>query len=311
MSASQPPRVVSLLPAATEMACLLGASSCLVGRSHECDHPPGIHALPACTRAQLAAGRPSARIDSEVKALAAAGQPLFELDVPLLRRLAPDLILTQEQCDVCAVSPAAVEAALADWTGPRPRVVTLGAARLTEVWEDLAAVGLALGLPDAGKGVISRLKSRVVDVIQRTAALPRRPTVACLEWFDPLMAAGNWVPELVELAGGTDVFGEAGRHSPWIAWEAVVQADPEVLVLMPCGFDLPRTRAEAAVLAARPEWPGLRAVRRGQVWVTDGNAYFNRPGPRLVESLEILAEVLHPGLFSPALHRGGGWQPLA
>lgn len=211
---------------------------------------------------------------------------------------------------MCAVSPAAVEAALADWPGPRPRVVSLGAARLSGVWEDLAAVGRALGLPDAGKGVISRLKSRVVDVIQRTAALPRRPTVACLEWFDPLMAAGNWVPELVELAGGRDVLGEPGRHSPWIAWEAVVRADPEVLVLMPCGFDLARTRAEAAGLAARPEWPGLRAVRRGRVWVTDGNAYFNRPGPRLVESLEILAEVLHPDLFSPARHRGGGWQPM-
>lgn len=310
MSESIPSRVVSLLPAATEMVCLLGASDRLVGRSHECDHPPEVRTLPACTRSRVDSRRASAGIDARVKELASAGQPLFEVDASLLRRLAPDLILTQEQCDVCAVSPAAVEAALDGWPGPRPRVVTLGAARLSEVWADVAAVGRALGLPDAGKGAVNRLKSRVVDVIQRTAALQRRPTVACLEWFEPVMAAGNWVPELVELAGGRDVFGEPGQHSPWIAWEAVVQADPDVLVLMPCGFDLSRTRSEAAVLMARPEWSRLRAVRQGRVHVTDGNAYFNRPGPRLVESLEILAEILHPELFSPARHQGAGWQPL-
>jgi iron complex transport system substrate-binding protein len=305
-----PSRVVSLLPAATEIVCALGLREWLVGRSHECDYPPAVRALPACTHAKFDPAAGSAAIDREVKARRRAGLALYGLDIEVLRALRPQVILTQAQCEVCAVSEAELNGALVDWPGAPPRVVSISPTNLAQTWEAIRQVAQAMGVADGGGALLQRLDARVAAVRNKTRALNQRPTVGCLEWLDPLMAAGNWVPELVAAAGGCDVLGVAGQHSAWLDWEALRDADPEVLVLMPCGFDLARTRAEATALKRQPHWPKLRAVRRGQVFVTDGHQFFNRPGPRLVESLEILAELLQPRLFDSG-RRGLTWERLS
>jgi len=303
------PRVVSLLPAATEIVCAIGAGELLVGRSHECDFPESVRALPACTEAQVDSSLPSRAIDDAVKARLQNALSLYRVDVAKLRALRPDVIVTQAQCDVCAVSLSEVEHAVANWTGAKPVIVSLAPARLAQVWENITEVASALDLQDAGRTALKALKNRVVSVIEKACVLRKRPTVGCIEWFDPLMAAGNWVPELVELAGGTNLLGEPGKHSPWLNWETLLERDPDMLVLMPCGFDLARTRKELSALTVRPEWMKLRAVKSGRVFLTDGSSFFNRPGPRLVESLEMLAEILHPGLFEFG-HRSKGWTPM-
>ena len=251
----------------------------------------------------------SAEIDRQVKTLLHSALSLYDIEPAKLRELQPDLILTQAQCEVCAVSLPEVEQAVGEWTGRRPRLISLSPQRLVDLWENIREIAEALGSVESGRELLQQLKGRVADVIVKTVPMKRRPSVGCLEWFDPLMAAGNWVPELVELAGGLNLFGEAGKHSPWLNWEAVQEHDPEVLVLMPCGFDLARTRVEAALLARLPDWEKLRAVKSGRIFVVDGNQFFNRPGPRLVDSLEMLAEIFHPDEFNFG-HRGKGWERL-
>ena len=301
-------RVVSLLPSSTEIVHALGLAGRLVGRSHECDHPPELSGLPVLTQPKLDPEAPSAEIDARVKQLVSDGLSIYRVDAEKLRALAPTLILTQTQCEVCAASPRDLEAALESWVGQRPRVLSLEPNSLGDVWEDLLRVAEALGEPERGATLAAELAERIRAVAERSQRLRPQPRVACLEWLDPLMAAGNWVPDLVTLAGGSDPLGPRGVHSPWLELEALVAADPDVIVALPCGFDLERTRRELPVLEAQPEWQSLRAVREGRVYLTDGNQYFNRPGPRLVESLEILAQILHPEEFAPT-HRGSGWQP--
>ncbi len=303
-------RIASLLPSTTEIVCALGLSQQLVGRSHECDFPPEVAALPTLTEAKLDPRAASRAIDDRVKQLVRDGLSIYRVDAERLRELAPSVVLTQEQCDVCAASPQDVEEALAQWIGTRPRVVSLAPCTLADVWGDLVTVATALGVPERGEALARELASRLTDVSERTLRIRPRPSVAAIEWTEPLMAAGNWMPELIALAGGANVFGETGRHSPWLEWEALRAADPDMIVALPCGFDLARTRLEMAPLAAQPGWSEMRAVRAGKVFLTDGNQFFNRPGPRLVESLEILAEILHPVEF-PARHRGTGWEPYA
>ena len=299
-------RLVSLLPSCTEIVCALGLAELLVGRSHECDFPPAIRVLPACTEPKLDVHAGSAQIDRQVKSLLPNALSLYRINAELLRALQPDLILTQAQCEVCAVSLPEVEAAVGEWLGARPRIVSLSPNTLAEVWENIQEVADAVNVPERGARLVGQLQRRVEEV--RQACLrSARPSVACIEWLDPLMAAGNWVPELVELAGGLDLFGEVGKHSPWLNWEAVREHDPECIIVMPCGFDLARTRAEMPALTRRPDWGKLRAAKNRRVYLTDGNRFFNRPGPRLVESLEILAEVLNPGVFNFG-HERTGWE---
>jgi iron complex transport system substrate-binding protein len=302
-------RVASLLPSTTEIACALGFRDALVGRSHECDHPQGIESLPVLTEPKLDASRPSREIDARVKTLVRDGLSVYRVDAERLRALAPDVILTQDQCEVCAASLSDVEAALRDWTGRQPRVISLDPRTLADVWGDLGRVAVALGAPERGHALQASLSDRITALAERAGRSGDRPRVACIEWIDPLMAAGNWMPELVALAAGENLFGATGTHSPWLAWSDVRDADPDVLVLLPCGFDVARTRRELGPLRAQPGFAALRAVREGRVYLTDGNQYFNRPGPRLVESLEILCELLHPEIFEPSW-RGRGWEPL-
>jgi iron complex transport system substrate-binding protein len=301
-------RIASLLPSTTEIACALGAEADLVGRSHECDFPASVTRLPVLTAPKLDPRGSSREIDGRVRELVRDGLSIYRVEAERLRELRPDVILTQDQCEVCAASPKDLEEALCAWTGAAPRVVSLRPATLGDVWGDLVRVAEAIGVPERGLPLQAELASRLTDVGEQTMRVRERPTVACIEWIDPPMAAGNWMPELVTLAGGRPLFGEVGRHSPWLDWQDLVAADPEVMVVMPCGFDLARTRAELPGLVERAGWPELRAVRCGRVAVVDGNAYMNRPGPRLVESCEILAQILHPDLFPPT-HQGVGWEP--
>jgi iron complex transport system substrate-binding protein len=302
------PRIVSLIASATEIVCALGFERDLMGRSHECDYPPSVHGLPVCTAPKFDTSGSSADIDRRVKDALRDATSVYHVDAELLRTLRPDVIVTQAQCEVCAVSLKDVERAVCSWVDAPVRVVSLQPNALADVWTDIDRVAQALDAPERGQTLVRGLQRRMYVIAETASKLDRRPRVACLEWIDPLMAAGNWMPELVELAGGANLFGQAGKHAPWLTWEQMAARDPDVIIALPCGFDLPRTRAEMATLAARPEWPRLSAVRNGQVYVTDGNQFFNRPGPRLVESLEILAEILHPEAFRFG-HQHTGWQP--
>jgi len=302
-------RIVSLLPGATEIVAALGAGAALVGRSHECDLPAGVSALPAVTRALVDAEAPGSAIDAAVRDLIGRGLSIYWVDPGLLADLAPDVIVTQTQCAACAATPADLDAALAAWLGRRPAVVSLEAASLDGIAADIGAVAQALGLAAQGQALVQGLRERLAAIAARTAG-EARPRVATIEWLEPLMAAGNWIPELIGIAGGTPLHGTAGAHSPWIDWAALAEADPDVILVMPCGFDLARTRCEFAAIADRPEWRALRAVRTGATYLLDGTRHFNRPGPRLHESAEILAEILHPARCRFG-HEGHGWMRTA
>jgi iron complex transport system substrate-binding protein len=286
-------RVASLLPSATEIVCALGAGDALVGVSHECDYPARVRTLPRLTRPKVRIDASSAVIDRDVRALVARGLGVYDIDVDGLRALAPDVIVTQEQCDVCAVSVAEVEAAVRVALASTPVIVSLAPRALGDVWDDVRRVAAALGRPVRGDALVATAQARLAALATRTAARPR-PVVACLEWLDPPMIGGNWMPELVAIAGGTYPFAAAGAPSAAIAWDDLAAAAPDVLVVMPCGFTIEQTRRELPALAARPQWRALPAVRAGRVSVVDGGAYFNRPGPRLVDSAEILAALVHP-----------------
>ncbi len=301
------PAVVSLLASATEIVCALGFEDALVARSHECDYPVSVKTLPACTESKIDTRKSSREIDDQVKAIVEQGLSVYRVDGVLLKALKPDLIVTQTQCEVCAATPEDIERALAEWTGAEPSIVSLEPNGLAEVWGDIQKVANALGSPERGVRLVAELQARMGAIEVLAANADRRPSVACIEWIDPLMAAGHWMPELVAKAAGLNVFGEAGRPAPWLAWEALCEADPEVILILPCGYDIAESRANMAALQGRAEWPDLSAVRTERVYLCDGNHYFNRPGPRLAESLEILAELLHPELFGFG-HEGVGWE---
>ncbi|GBC83228.1 Vitamin B12-binding protein [bacterium HR10] len=304
------PRIVSLIASATEIICALGFEEHLVGRSHECDYPESVRRLPACTEPKFPVEGWSYEIDERVKAIVQEGLSVYRVHGERLRALRPDVIVTQSQCAVCAVSVNEVEEAVREWLDYPVRVVSVEPNALADVWESIRQVAQALGVPERGEELVATLRRRMAAIAETARALSPKPTVAYIEWIEPLMAGGNWMPELIEMAGGVNLFGEAGRHAPWLKWEDVVAKDPEVIVIAPCGFDIARTRREMPLLTRRREWPQLRAVREGRVIVADGNQFFNRPGPRLVESLEILAEALHPTIFRFG-HEGGGWERWA
>jgi iron complex transport system substrate-binding protein len=304
------PRIISLIASATEIVCALGFESDMVGRSHECDFPASVKRLPVCTSPKFEVEGLSYEIDERVKAILQEALSVYRVDADLLERLRPTHIITQSQCEVCAVSLKDVEQAVCQFTSSQPVVVSLEPNALADVWSDIRRVAAALNAAERGEELVAGLRRRMDEVAEKAQTAKARPAVAVIEWIDPLMAAGNWAPELVEMAGAVNLFGEAGKHSPWMMWEDLVAADPDVIVISPCGFDIARTMEETHLLAGKPEWPGLKAVKENRVFVADGNQYFNRPGPRLVESLEILAELFHPDLFHFG-HEGNGWVRLA
>ena len=297
-------RIASLLASGTDLVCALGLGDKLVGRSHECEEPAWVRTLPQLSRPTFPIDGPSAEIDGHVRARLRAGAPLYEVDDAALTALAPDVILTQTHCEVCAVSPADLACGVPARLDRR-RVVALDGGTLETVLEGFERVAGVLGVSEAGRALVHDLRARAEAVAARVRGLPA-PTVACIEWTDPVFAMGNWGPELVALAGGRNVLGQAAARSTTTPWQAVLAADADVLVVAPCGFSLERTRGEMPALAARPGFRELRAMRAGRVFVADGNAYFNRSGPSLFETPEVLAELLHPDVFEPR-HRGTAW----
>jgi iron complex transport system substrate-binding protein len=308
MTASAAPRVVSLIASSTEIIYALGFGDQLVGRSHECDFPESVKKLPAVTEPKFPVEGTSYEIDQRVKAILQEGLSVYRVHAEQLRALRPDVVVTQSQCEVCAVSLNDVEQAVCDWMDSRPKIVSLEPNALADIFRDIQRVATALDAPERGIELAASLERRIAEVSERARDAGGLPTVAAIEWIDPLMACGNWMPELVELAGGANLFGIAGKHSPWMSFDAIREQDPEVIVVLPCGFDIPRTREEMPLLERQPAWSELRAVREGRVAIADGNQYFNRPGPRVVESLEILAEILHPGAIDYGW-KGRGWEP--
>ena len=309
MTSSNSLRIVSLLPSATETVAALGLTDYLVGRSHECDYPSQVQSLPVCTEARLNPQKSSAGIDEEVQELMKSALSIYQIKTQVIEELQPTHIITQDQCDACAVSMAQVQETVGQLISTQPEIISLQGNVLTEIWADLKRVAERLGVDS--QQALAALQSRVSACTRLTDEIPAesRPRVATIEWIDPLMSGGNWLPELIKLAGGTPVLDETGSRSRYLTWEELHNADPDVIIIMPCGFDLERTRTEAQILGERQEWSQLKAVQNNQVYIADGNAYFNRPGPRLVDSMEILAEILYPQHFSYN-YLEKGWERL-
>lgn len=294
-AAGVPLRVVSLIASATEILHELGGGALHVARSHECDWPERVLSLPQLTRPKFKVEGTSRQVDTAVKALVEQGLAVYEVDAPGLKAVAPDVILTQDQCEVCAVSLADVERAVATWTECSANVVSLRPHTMADVYADNQRIADAVGLPVAGAALNARMQRRLSELAASVVGRPR-PRLAFVEWIDPPMSGGHWMPELIDAAGGVNLFGATGAQSPWISVADIAAADPDVILVAPCGYDLEKTREEMAVLDRNAVWRRLRAVREGRTFLADGNAYFNRPGPRLVDSAEILLEILHPGV---------------
>jgi iron complex transport system substrate-binding protein len=291
-------RTVSLLPAATEIVGALGMMDELVGVSHECNYPPSARHKPRVTACAIAGNHlPSRDIDQWVRDRLSAGEPLFSLDEATMRALQPELILTQRLCDVCAPAFGSVVAMAQTLPGP-PRVLNLEPTSLADILENVRMIAAAMGAPEAGKRLIQQLEARIAHVRHKAATVSRKPRVAVIEWIDPVFCSGHWTPELVEIAGGLEVLGTAGQDSVRKTWQDVAQADPEILVIACCGQPAARAIDDWAPLARRPDMQTLAPIRTRAVYVADGDAYFSRPGPRVVDTLEILAEIIHPELFA-------------
>lgn len=302
-------RIVSLIPSGTEIIVSLGLGDSLVGRSHECDFPPEVQNLPVCCRSRIDTTASSLEIDRQVHSALQQALSIYKVDTETINQLAPTHVITQSQCEACAVSLRDVQAALSLNVESAPEIISLSPMGLSDLWHDILRLATTLGVPKRGEQLVQSLHERLRLLKNRCFRTASRPRVLCIEWLEPLMSAGNWVPELVDIAGGTPLLASNGTHSPYVSWEALSDADPDLIVLMPCGLNIERTRAELPVLTQHAYWERLRAVQDGQVYLTDGNQFFNRPGPRLIESAEILAEILWGNSDSSTLphHQAGNW----
>jgi iron complex transport system substrate-binding protein len=301
-----PFKIVSLLPAATEIICALGLETSLVGRSHECDYPVSVKQLPICSEANFPDGLSSADIDVKVKEILADALSVYTVKRDVIKELLPDVVITQAQCEVCAVSLTEVEQALDNYLDKQATIISLQPNALQDIFDDIKQVAQSLNVQAEGERLLEDLQERVDIVRHKLKYIENKPTVACIEWLEPMMISGNWVPELVSIAGGTPILAQAGKHSPYVSWDDIRQSDPDVLLLMPCGFSMERTMREVNILLEQPGFADLKAVKNNRVYIADGNQYFNRPGPRIVDSVEILAEIIHPKQFIFG-YEGEGW----
>jgi iron complex transport system substrate-binding protein len=290
-------RIASLLPSATEIVCALGLAENLLGVSHECDYPAAVVAgLPRLTHSAIPQGLTSAEIDRQVSARVRRGESLYLLESETLAALQPNLLITQELCDVCAVSYDAV-CNLARWLPGNPTVLSLTPPNLTGIFDDIKTVALATGVLDRGETLVAQLSARL-DWVQRLVANQRRPRVFALEWLDPPFAAGHWVPEMIALAGGEEVIGRAGEKSFRTTWSEIIAAQPEVILLLPCGYSAEAAQQEWAALPKPAGWAQIPAVQAGRVYTLDANSYCSRPAPRVVDGIEQLARLFHPDVFA-------------
>lgn len=299
-------RIISLLPAATEIICALGLEHRLVGRSHECDYPSSITDLPICSSAKFISGSDSAEIDKQVKEILSDSLSIYEIDREMIKQLSPDLIITQAQCEVCAVSLNDVELALKDLLDKDCRIISLQPNGLEDIYKDIQFLANELGISDAGVDLLELSEERINIIRHKLKFISEKPSVACVEWLSPLMIAGNWTPEIVEIAGGIPILTQAGKHSSYIQFEEIVNSNPDILIIMPCGFSIQRTLQEINLLIDLPGWSELKAVQNQKIFVVDGNQYFNRSGPRITDSIEIMAEIINPKQFIFG-YEGSGW----
>ena len=301
-------RVLSLLSSTTEIIYALGCGDRLVGRSHECDYPEEVSELPICTIPKFNADGTSREVDDEVKSLVQSALSIYYINEKLLKELKPDIIFTQSQCEVCAVSVSDVENALKNITGLSSRVISVEPNSIEDIFNDILTIAEILNVRKKGKELVESIKAKI-DNTEKIVYQKSSPSVAAIEWIDPLMAAGNWVPQLIKVAGGKNLFGEAGKHSPWMKYNDLVEQDPEIIIVMPCGYDIKKSLIEIKTLESKKGWGSLKAVRNRNVYITDGNQFFNRPGPRIIESIEILLEIIHSD-FSESKHIDSGWIKL-
>ncbi|HUH32735.1 MAG TPA: cobalamin-binding protein [Daejeonella sp.] len=299
-------KIISLLPAATEIVCALGLGGNLVGISHECDYPESIESLPVCTSSKIDSGLDSNEIDTMVKGLLSQALSIYDIDTELICALKPDVIITQSQCRVCAVSLSDVESELAGLLDNDVKLISLEPQTLSEILDNIRLIGNTLGVADRSEELIESLEERINIIRHKLKFIEDKPTVANIEWLSPIMLAGNWTPGLVDIAGGRSVLVEEGKHSPFIDFEAIKEEDPDSLIIMPCGFSIAQSLKEVNLLLDLPGWGDLNAVKNNRVYIADGNQYFNRSGPRIVDSIEILAEIIHPKQFVFG-YEGTGW----
>lgn len=294
-------RIVSLLPSTTEIVAALGKKDQLVGRSHECNYPDRINDLPACTEPKFNPDGSSYEIDQQVKALLQEGLSVYRVDAEKMKTLNPDIILTQDHCEVCAASFDEVQEAVQSTLDSDVEVISVSPTDLSSWVQSIRTIAEAIDAEEAAEDLTGRMKSELQTLQQKTIELTP-PKVLSIEWMDPLMTAGNWIPELVQVAGGIPVGAEAGDHSPEISWNTVQRLNPDIITIIPCGCSIDETLSEISALTSRNGWSQLRAVQNKQVYIADGDNYFNRPGPRLVDSARILAEIIHPSLFREEEH---------
>ncbi len=297
-------RIISLLPSTTEIVAALGLQNQLVGRSHECDYPAKVETLPICTEPKFNPSGQSYEIDERVKALLQEGLSVYRVDADQLAQLNPDIIITQDHCEVCAASVDEVKQATRQQLGNDVEIVSVSPTNLSEVYESIRQIAGAVNSEKAGEELVQQMRNELADIQEHTSSFDT-PTMLCIEWIEPLMTAGNWVPELANTANVKTLAAEAGKHSPWIDWEQVLDLNPEFICIMPCGYSIKESMNEMETLTSRREWSKLQAVQNNKVFIADGHHYFNRPGPRLTKSARILAEIAHPKLENQL--KGKGW----
>ncbi len=299
-------KIISLLPAATEIICALGLENQLVGRSHECDYPSTVKNLPVCSSAKFLPGSSSSEIDRQVREILSESLSIYTIDKELLRSIAPDIIITQAQCEVCAVSLKDVELSLSNLLEKDCQVISLQPQGLSDIYSDIEKLANQLGVATTGAYLLELFEERINIIHHKLKFITEKPKVACIEWLSPLMIAGNWTPEIIEIAGGVPVLTEKGTHSAYVSFEEIQKEDPDIIVLMPCGFPVDRTLQEISIMLELPGWSALRAVQQNRIYITDGNQYFNRSGPRITDSIEIMAEIINQKQFFFG-YEGEGW----
>jgi len=300
-------RIVTLIPSATEIVAFLGEKEFIIGRSHECDYPMDLKMIPKLTSPKIDVDGTSGQIHEQISVILEKSLSVYKVDIEKLKKLNPDFIVTQAHCEVCAVSFSEVEHIAKEHLGKNTKIISLQPNTLNEVFDDIRRVAKDLEIDsDDNNQLVKNLEIRVKNIKKKTERY-KRPKVACIEWIDPLMAAGNWIPELVHISGGVDVFGKKGNDSHWIEFDEIKQQNPDIIIFIPCGFDIKKTNDEVKkLLKPKTSWHDLKAFNDKKIFITDGNQYFNRPGPRLIESLEILAEIIHPNFFNFE-HQNNGW----
>ena len=285
-------RIISLIPSATEIICALGEEENLVGRSHECDYPISIQNLPMCTKLKLDVSGSSLDIEKSVNSFLTDSSSIYHIKEDLIKKLRPDIIFTQSQCNICAVSLEEVHAIFKGHEGIKPKIITLKPQTMEDIWKDINLVAESLGIPKKGLRLNRTIKKNIDLLESAQENKKQQATIACVEWIEPLMFAGNWVPEMVEIAGGNDIFGSAGVHSSWNTFENLLRSDPDKIIIMPCGYSIEKIKNEMIALKNTSNWKSLKAYKNNNIFIVDGNQYFNRPGPRILDSIKILKEII-------------------